>query len=81
MRKEYPMISVEEALSCILSYFHPLEPERVPILEAFDRVLAEDVYADINIPPLDNSAMDGYAIKAADTVDDARLEGGISKER
>ncbi len=68
MQEEYPMISVEEALGRILSCFHPLEPERVPILEAFDRVLAEDVYADIDIPPLDNSAMDGYAIKAADTI-------------
>ena len=63
----YPMLSVEEALERILSYFHPLEPEKVPILESLGRVLAEDVHADMDIPPLTNSAMDGYAVLAADT--------------
>ncbi len=63
----YPMLSVEEALERILSYFHPLEPEKVPILESLGRVLAEDVHADMDIPPLANSAMDGYAVLAADT--------------
>lgn len=63
----YPMLSVEEALKRVLSYFHTLEAERVPILEALGRALAEDVYADIDIPPHSNSAMDGYAVLAADT--------------
>ncbi len=63
----YPMLSVEEALEQVLSHFHPLEPERVPILEALDRVLAEDVYSSFDIPPRNNSAMDGYAVLAADT--------------
>ena len=62
-----PMLSVEEALERILSEFHPLEPERVPILEALGRVLAEDVYAGEDIPPYANSSMDGYAVRAADT--------------
>ena len=62
-----PMLSVEEALERVLGEFHPLEPERVPILEALGRVLAEDVYADMDIPPCANSAMDGYAVLAADT--------------
>jgi len=61
------MLSVEEALERVLGEFHPLEPERVPILEALGRVLAEDVYADMDIPPCANSAMDGYAVLAADT--------------
>jgi molybdopterin molybdotransferase len=60
------MLSVEDALAQVLSAFRPLEPERVPLLETLGRVLAEDVYADINIPPHDNSAMDGYAVIAAD---------------
>lgn len=60
------MISVDEALAEILSHVHPLEPERIPILEARARVLAEEVVSDINIPPFDNSAMDGYAVRAAD---------------
>ncbi len=62
------MISVEEALAYVLKHFSPLAPERVALLESLDRVLAEDVLADMNVPPLDNSAMDGYAVRAADIV-------------
>lgn len=61
------MISVEEALENIMRHFKPLEPEEVNILEAMDRVLAEDIYSDVDIPPFANSAMDGYAVRAADT--------------
>ncbi len=66
MTELYPMLSVEEALERVLAAFEPLEPERVPVLETLGRVLAEDVYADMDIPPLTNSAMDGYAVRAAD---------------
>ena len=61
------MISVEEALERILSYVSVLEPEEKPVLDALGQVLAEDVTSDIDIPPLDNTAMDGYAVRAADT--------------
>jgi len=61
-----PVLSVEEALERILATVWVLEPERAPILEALGRVLAEEVVADRNIPPLPNSAMDGYAVRAAD---------------
>jgi len=61
-----PVLSVEEALEQILATVRVLEPERVPILEALGRVLAEEVTADRDIPPLPNSAMDGYAVRAAD---------------
>ncbi len=61
------MISVEEALERILSYVTLLEPEERPILDALGQVVAEDVVSDIDIPPLDNTAMDGYAVRAADT--------------
>jgi len=64
---QYPMLSVEEARGRILRHFQPLEPERIPILEALDRVLAEDVTAEMDIPPLPNTAMDGYAVRIADT--------------
>ena len=67
MIKAYPMGSVEEALQQVLTHFHPLDYERVPILEALDRVLAEDVLSEFDIPPLANSAMDGYAVRADDT--------------
>ncbi len=61
------MISVEEALERILSFVHRLEPEEQPLLDALGQVLAEDVKAEFDIPPLDNTAMDGYAVRAADT--------------
>ena len=59
------MLSVEEALERILAFFAVLEPEEKPSLEALGQVLAEDVIAQFDIPPLDNSAMDGYAVQAA----------------
>ena len=61
------MISVEEARERILSFFERLQPEHRPILEARGQVLAEDVTATFDIPPLANTAMDGYAVRAADT--------------
>ena len=60
------MISVDEALEKILSHFQALEPQRQPILNCLGQVLAEDVRSTINVPPLDNSAMDGYAVRAED---------------
>jgi molybdopterin molybdotransferase len=61
------MISVEEALDKVLSYVEVLKPERKPILDCMGQVVAEDVYSTIDIPPLDNSAMDGFALRAEDT--------------
>lgn len=61
------MISVEEALDKILSSVEVLEPEEKPLLESLGQVLAEDVYASFDVPPTDNSAMDGYAVRAQDT--------------
>jgi len=61
------MLSVEEALQKILNAVEALEEESVPILESLGQVLAEDIKSDINVPPLDNSAMDGYAVMSQDT--------------
>jgi len=61
------MISVEQALDKILSFVDVLEAEEHPILDCLGQVLAEDVYSSINVPPLDNSAMDGYAVRFGDT--------------
>src|SRR5688500_15771374 len=65
-------ITVEEALEHILSFFEPLPPQQTPLLEATGRVLAEDVQADVDIPPFANSAMDGYAVRAADVTGSTR---------
>ena len=60
------MIKIEEALAIILDNINSLEFETVSILETLDRVLAEDIFSDEDIPPFDNSAMDGYAVIASD---------------
>jgi molybdopterin molybdotransferase len=64
-----PVLSVEEALDRILATVDVLEPERAGLLEATGRVLAEAVAADRDIPPLTNSAMDGYAVRGTDVAD------------
>ena len=87
------MIPVDEALNKILSNVYPLGSEKVSILDALGRVISEDIQANRNIPPLDNSAMDGYALKYEDVQkassnDPVRLEviedlpaGFISKKK
>ena len=62
-----PMLSLEEAQERVLAAFEPLSAEYVGLLEAVGRIIAEDVAADVDIPPHDNSSMDGYAVHAADT--------------
>ncbi len=60
------MISVEEALSRILEGFSPLAAESVSVADALGRALAEDAVARVTQPPVDVSAMDGYAVRVAD---------------
>ena len=61
------MLSFEEALEKLLAGARPVaDIETVPLLEAGGRVLAQPVTAPIQVPPLDNSAMDGYAVRCAD---------------
>ena len=61
------MISVEQAEEKILSFVDVLEEEESHILDCLGQVLAEDIYSDIDIPPLNNTAMDGYAVRSEDT--------------
>ncbi len=61
-------VSVEEALRIVLDSVRPLGSERISIMEASDRVLYNDIVADANVPPLDDSGMDGYAKIAEDTL-------------
>ncbi|MDO9350859.1 MAG: molybdopterin molybdotransferase MoeA, partial [Deltaproteobacteria bacterium] len=60
------MITVEEALEQILSHIQPLGFEKVSILDALGRVIAEDMIAPRDLPPYDNSGMDGYAVRHED---------------
>lgn len=61
------MRTVEEALEIILGQVRRLPAERTPLLETPGRILAEEIAADIDVPPFDNSEVDGYAVRAADT--------------
>src|SRR5580704_12661892 len=60
------MISADEALRIVLEHVAPLGVERIPILGSLGRVLAEEIRSPRDIPGFDNSAMDGYAVRAAD---------------
>ncbi|MCR6632281.1 MAG: molybdopterin molybdotransferase MoeA [Magnetospirillum sp.] len=67
------MISVEVALERVLDGCRPTAPEMVALPASLGRVLAEDVAARVAHPPLDVSAMDGYAVRAADLPQPGRL--------
>ncbi|MFP2913445.1 molybdopterin molybdotransferase MoeA, partial [Pyxidicoccus sp. 3LFB2] len=62
------LLPVEEARAQILALALPLPAEWVPLEEALGRTLAHDVTAQRTLPPWDNSAMDGYAVRSADLV-------------
>jgi len=63
------MQSVEEALERLLAACRPVaDGEPVATLDAHGRVLAQDLVSPIDVPPLDNSQMDGYAVRCADVV-------------
>jgi len=63
------LVTLEEAIKKLYEHFEPkpLGFEEIPLFDAFGRVLAEDVYSEVDVPPFDRAAMDGYAVKAADT--------------
>src|SRR5919112_3004881 len=60
------MIPVTEAIRIVVGKASPLAAERVALGEALGRVLAEDVFADTDLPPFDRAQMDGYAVRSAD---------------
>jgi putative molybdopterin biosynthesis protein len=63
------LISVDEALNRLASHYTitSLEPELVDLRESLGRVLAEDVFSPVDVPPFDRASMDGFAVRAADT--------------
>ncbi|MDM7988260.1 MAG: molybdopterin molybdotransferase MoeA [Smithella sp.] len=60
-------VPVDKALNIILEQAMLLGSERVMLSELYGRIVSEDVLSDINVPPFDNSAMDGYAVRHSDT--------------
>jgi len=60
------MIPVSEAIQTVLANTPRLDTESVALAEALDRILAQDIVADSDLPPFDRSQMDGYAVRAED---------------
>ena len=67
------MLPFEKALDTVLSSARLLGAESVDITDAANRVLAEDVKSDMDIPPFNKSAMDGYACRRADLANDLEV--------
>jgi molybdopterin molybdotransferase len=65
--KDNALIRVEEALAMILEGIQPVEAETIPLAESARRILAQPIVSPANVPPFANSAMDGYALVAADS--------------
>lgn len=60
------MITLHEAVTIILRHSSEIKTERIDFTDSLNRILAEDVFSDMNIPPFNKSAMDGYACRSED---------------
>jgi molybdopterin molybdotransferase len=69
------LLTLEEAQGQVLEHARPLSPELVPIAQAGGRVTAEEVRARVDLPPFASSAMDGFAVRAADLPGTLRIAG------
>jgi molybdopterin molybdotransferase len=69
------LLSIDEALALVLEHVRPLPDEQVGVGDASGRVLAADAVARVDLPPFRSSAMDGYAVRAADTPGRLRVTG------
>src|SRR3954468_14220844 len=67
------MLTIEEALGAVLEQARPLPSTSEPLDRALRCVLAEDVAADIDLPPFDKALVDGYAVRSADLAGGDRL--------
>jgi molybdopterin molybdotransferase len=61
------LLSVSDALQMMLSEFLPVSTKVIPIEQSIGRVLVNDLVASIDLPPFDNSSMDGFGLKAIGT--------------
>ncbi len=73
--------TIDEALALVLAQVRRLPPEEVPVEEAGGRILAEAARATIDLPPFDSSAMDGFAVLAADTPGTLEVVGSSAAGR
>jgi hypothetical protein len=70
------LLSVSEAQRFILKDFKPTEPQKLPLEQAFRRILAEDIFSSLDLPLFANSSMDGFAVHASDIASsNARASG------
>jgi molybdopterin molybdotransferase len=67
------MIPFEEAFDIVKNNINTLDTEHVPLAEAYGRILAEDLKSDMDMPPFNKSAVDGYACKESDLENELTL--------
>src|SRR5262245_2586023 len=75
------LLTIDEALALVLERVHPLEAEDVALEAAAGRVLAEDASSAVDLPPFPSSAMDGFALRAADAPGTLRIVARIAAGR
>jgi molybdopterin molybdotransferase len=61
------LLSIDAAIDLVLSHVIPLDAEDIPLADAAGRVTAEPAHSAVDLPPFPSSAMDGFALRAADT--------------
>jgi molybdopterin molybdotransferase len=77
---QVPLVSYDDALRSLLDQVSATEAlENKPLLEALSRILAQSIQSSINVPPADNSAMDGYAINTADIATEGKTSLTVSQ--
>ena len=69
MNPDKPLKNVDQHLADILSTIEPIAPLDLQLLDAHGCMLAEAVVSEVDLPPFDNSSMDGYAVRVADVAD------------
>ncbi|WP_322819939.1 gephyrin-like molybdotransferase Glp [Chloroflexus sp.] len=74
----YPMVSIAEATATIMAHTRPLASEEIETFSALGRVLAGDITSPEDIPDVPKSAMDGYALRAADGLAPRRVVGELT---
>lgn len=78
--KEQTLIPIEDALSLLQNSANPIsQTETLPLTEVQGRILAQDLFSTINVPPHDNSAMDGYAVNSKDLTDGSEKHLPVSQ--